>query len=330
MRTFDAVWFYNGTILTDVTGAAASGGLALAVAGGNKLYFGHEDWMSGFLYLMDAGASDLLYVLERWNGSSWERLPQQESYNQLKTGFAIQTQAAVFKGNGVVDFGRAAQGSWALKVPSATFPEATSPPDTVSRFWIRVRFTAGGPVTLDRLLPLLYNTYATYSDLASFMGLPEFDEIHPPTSDEVRRMLRRHEDWLDSYTRRAWRPRFVANESHDFNPYGIGLRRRPVLFLTEVGLWQGNRFDAMTIGRGEDTFLDPETGMLYPNTPSFRLRFYSFLLSRFIRSMPQASMALHLSRNEGKAMTPAKLWFISAARNCAGTETRPLRSILWT
>ncbi|KKL81611.1 hypothetical protein LCGC14_1993070, partial [marine sediment metagenome] len=38
------------------------------------------------------------------------------------------------------------------------------------------------------------------------------------------------------------------------------------------------------VGRGEDAFVDPMTAMVYPNTPSFRLRYYSFLLSRHIRS----------------------------------------------
>lgn len=284
MRQFDAAWHYDGSVLTDVTNVAGDGGMALVVQGGHKIYFGHEDWLSGFLYMVSSGASDLVYVLERWNGEAWEKLPQQESHEQLQTGFTVQSQAANFEGNGVADFGRAARGKWALKIPSATWPETAAPPDTDSRFWIRVRFTAGGPATLDRLLPLLYNTYATYSDLASYMGLPEFDEHNPPTSDEVRRIIRRHEDWLDNWTRRSWRPRYVVHETHDFNPYGVGLKRRPVLFLTSVGLWQGTKFESMTVGRGEDTFVDPATGMLYPNTPSFRLRYYSFLLSRYIRS----------------------------------------------
>ena len=288
MREFDSVWHFDGTTYTDVTTLAATGGMALAVQGGHKLYFGHNDWLSGFLYLLDSGASDLTYVLERWDGEAWERVPQQETYNQLQTGFSISSQAAAFSGvGGVVDFGRASQGRWGLKVATNTFPEAAVPPDTYNRFWLRARFTAGGPVTFDRLLPLLYNTYASYSDLASFMGMPEFDENAPPTSGEVRRILRRHEDWLDNYTRRAWRPKLAVNEAHNFNPYGVGLNRRPVLFMLSVGLWQGSKFDDMVVGRGEDTFVDPATAMLYPNTPSFRLRFYSFLLSRFIRS-PQS------------------------------------------
>lgn len=284
MRRFDAVWHYDGATLTDVTTVAGSGGLSLAVQGGHKLYLGHEDWLSGFFYMLDAGANDLVYVIERWNGEKWQLLPQQESYEQAKIGFSVSSQAADFSGNGLADFGRAAQGRWGMKVPSDAWPESTSSPDAIGRFWIRAKFTAGGPATLDRILPLLYNTYVTYSDLASFMGLPEFDEVNPPTADEVRRIIRRHEDWLDRYTRRAWRPRFVPHETHNFNPYGVGLNRRPVMFLTEVGLWQGDRFDSMTVGRGEDAFMDPATGMLYPNTPSFRLAYSSFLLSRFLRS----------------------------------------------
>ncbi len=286
MRTFDAVWHWNGSAWTDVSLTAPARGMNLQVQGGHKLYFGHEDWLSGALFLITAGASDLAYVAERWDGEGWERLNQQEAYEQLNSGFDVLEQASAFVGNTLIDWGRA-PGRWGIKVPTATFPEVAAPPDAEGRYWVRIRFTAGGPATLDRILPLLYNTYASYSDLASFMGMPEFDENTPPTSGEVRRILRRHEDWLDNYTRRSWRPRYVKHETHDFNPYGIGLNRRPVLFATEVGLWQGSKFESMVIGRGEDTFIDPATAMLYPNTPSFRLRFYSFLLSRFIRS-PQS------------------------------------------
>lgn len=283
MRALDTCWHWSGTAFTDVTTLAAAGGLALDVQGGHTLYMAHEDWISGALYMVTAGASDLKYTAERWNGESWERLPQQEAYAELTSGFDVLEQAADFAGHGVVDWGRA-PGRWAVKVPTSAWPEAAVPPDTVGgRYWVRLRFTSGGPATLDRVLPLLYNTYATYTDLASFMGLPEFDEVHPPTAEAVRRILRRHEDWLDRYTRRSWRPRLVKHETHDFNPYGVGLRRRPVFFVTEVGLWNGASFEVMRVGRGEDVYLDPQTGMVYPLTPSYRLRYYSFLLSRFMR-----------------------------------------------
>src|SRR5882757_3689467 len=47
-----------------------------------------------------------------------------------------------------------------------------------------------------------------------------------------------------------------------------------------------------------------------------------------MRSMPLASIAAVL--NERKATMPAKLWPARAALKLAGTETRPLRSTLFT
>src|SRR5947207_3453252 len=44
--------------------------------------------------------------------------------------------------------------------------------------------------------------------------------------------------------------------------------------------------------------------------------------------MPLASSAAYL--NEGKTIIPGKLWSATAARKVAGTETRPLRSTLFT
>lgn len=294
MRRFDAVWGYSGSAYTDYTATAGRGGAACSLQGSDKLYIGHEDWLSGALILLTTPASDVTYVVEQWDGEEWKELPTLESYENLQVGYDILEQAFDWTGNGVLEWGRSPFRWFERAGASNSWPENTGTvPDTTARFWVRIRLTSGGPVVVDRVLPLLYNTYATYSDLASFMGLPEFDELNQPTASEIRKQIRRQEDLLDQHTRRAWRPRYVRNETHNFNPYGIKLHRGPVQFLTDIGLWNGTTFETMTVGRGEDAYLDRTMSMIYPLTPSFRLRYYSFLLSRYMRQ-PQSFRASYV------------------------------------
>jgi hypothetical protein len=292
VRRFDAVWKYNGTTpaYTDYSTVAGRGGAGISVQGTDKLYLGHSDWLSGVLVMTTLGAG-VQYVVEQWTGDGWHELPLAESYADLTIGFQIIAPAFDFTNHGVIEWGRSPL-PWVLEAPAANvWPEldgdddgdGPSVPDATARYWVRIKFLSGGPVTIDRLLPLLYNTYATYSDLASFMALPEFDELHPPTAASVRQMIRRQEDWLDTYTRRAWRPRYVRNETQNFNPYGIPLNHRPVMFITSMGLWNGTSFEDMPEGRGEQAYLDRYTSMVYPLTPSFRIRYMSFLLSKYLR-----------------------------------------------
>lgn len=293
MQRFDCVWKFNGTtgVFTDYSAVAGRGGAAISVQGADKLYLGHGDWLSGVLAMVTSYVAGVQYVVEQWAGDGWRELPTAESYTDLPIGFDVIEQAFDFTSHGVMEWGRS-RFNWFEKVPvTDTWPEVGPPPgspgvvvpDTESRFWVRIRFLSGGPVVIDRLLPLLFNTYATYSGLASFMSLPEFDEQVQPTATEVRKIIRRHEDWLDAYTRRAWRPRYIRNETQDFNAYGIPLNRRPILFVTRIGLWNGSSFESMTLGRDQEAYVDRYLSMVYPNTPSFRLRYYSYLLSKYLR-----------------------------------------------
>jgi len=293
VRRLDCVWKFNGVtgVFADYSATAGRGGAAISVLGGDKLYLGHNDWLSGLLVMLTLGSTTIQYAVDQWTGDGWKELPVAESYTDLSHGYDVIEQAFDFTDSGVIEWGRSPF-IWATETPANNvWPEVGPPPvapgvvvlDAEPRFWVRIRFLSGGPVTIDRLLPLLYNTYATYSDLASFMSLPEFDELHQPTSAAVRQIIRRNEDWLDHYTRKAWRPRYVRNETHDFNAYGMTLNHGPVMFLTTVGMWNGSTFEVMPIGREEQAYLDRYTSMIYPNTPSFRLRYYSYLLSKYLR-----------------------------------------------
>ena len=53
--------------------------------------------------------------------------------------------------------------------------------------------------------------------------------------------------------------------------------------MTRLGLWNGSALDILQYGRAEDYWADPGKGMVFITLPSFRMRYYGWLLSRYIR-----------------------------------------------
>lgn len=273
MRRFDAIWEYNGSTYTDRTLILSEGTSSVTLSAGESLYFGLSDWFSGVLaFLSTVPSPSPSYILEQYNGDDWQTLPLEESLMNLSTGVELQ-RGSLYWGQSPF--------AWERLVFSNTVPEAAAPPDAKARYWVRLRVVSG-EISIDRILPQLFNTYATIEELENFIGY-QFTDTTPPTRDTVRKMIRANEDWLDQFTRRSWRPRVSYNETHNFNPYGVKLKKYPVWFMMSVGLWNGSTFNAMTEGRGQEYFVDQGTGRLLFTIPSYRLRNYTFLLSRSLR-----------------------------------------------
>lgn len=281
MRTLDNCWLFRGGAYTDLTTNAPTG-LAQTIQAGDKLYFGQRDWLAGLLFFVNAPASVMTYTIEVYDGEAWERLLPEKSYENLRSGFVWDT-AWQFQSDGALFWGRIPY-HLAQEKASSTFPEAHAPPSTDTRYWFRITFTAVSSLILSRVHPLLYNTYASVKDVGNFLSLPNyFTDTSSPSADVVRQSIRDQEDWLDNYCRRSWRTRYKVGETHGFNPYGIRPKNQPPMEVTRVALWNGSALDVMTSGRGDQYFLDREVGMVYFTLPSFRLRYYSFLLSRYLR-----------------------------------------------
>ena len=61
------------------------------------------------------------------------------------------------------------------------------------------------------------NGYYTNSTLiANLMQIPAFTASSAPEISEVGELIKRVEDFIDEYTRDAWRPSFIEREYHDF------------------------------------------------------------------------------------------------------------------
>ena len=76
--------------------------------------------------------------------------------------------------------------------------------------------------------------YTTASRVASLLQLTEadgttrltFDASSKPTLTEVETLINEVEDFIDSYTHRAWRTKTVINEYHDYEPLSYGRYRK--------------------------------------------------------------------------------------------------------
>ncbi len=283
MRRFDAIWSFQTGALTDRTSQLGSGTTPLTLNSGDKVYFGHPDYVSGIYAELSATTPPVGYIVEQYDGTAWQLLPQQELYSQVSSGFTIVSQAYAFTATGLIQWG---ESPWQHNkvTPSATgFPESVATPDTTARYWYRLTIQSGGPTTISRFLPTLYNPYTTVDEVNSFMGLNyPFDDIRPPTIDMVKKIIAGVEDWLDFYTRKSWRLRNVQNDLYDFNPYCVFLRYRPVRLVSAVRIWNGNSFEAFTQGRGQDYWLNPRNGQIVFTLPSFRMRMYNALLTRYL------------------------------------------------
>lgn len=280
MRRFEAVWEWNGTTLTDRTSALGNGTASVTLTTGRSLYFGTEDWLAG-LYTEVSAFSGQAIVVEQHTDGSWKELPQQETYTNDAIGYTLQPQSYQFDRHGMY-FWKKSPWVHMTFTPTATFPETAAPPDTEERYWYRARCTAGS-VTVTRALPRHYNSYSDPTTVANFLQIPEFSDRTSPDIDSVRRFIADSEDWLDVHTLKSWRLGAATNETYDFNPNGIFLRHRPAHLISSLRIWNGSTFEVFQQGRGKDFWLDPRLGQIVFTLPSFRMRQYSHVLSRYMR-----------------------------------------------
>ena len=279
MRRFDAIWSFQPAALTDRTQALGDGATTLTLSAGDKLYLGSVDWVAGFYIEPTAYTGPPTYVVEQYFDGTWRVLPQQERYDQQTLGFSTSSQGVDLTAAAVVYWGQS-QISTVLATPStAGFPEAVAVPDTQERFWYRLRILTG-TVTIARVLPRHFNTYATIDEVASYLGVPSFDDFREPKAEYVRKKIAANENWLDSFTLKSWRLNSAINETYNFNPAGFFLRHRPVRLISSLAVWNGNSFDFFIQGRGKDYWLDQRLGQVAFTLPSFRLRAYSYVLGR--------------------------------------------------
>ena len=147
-------------------------------------------------------------------------------------------------------------------------PHPQTPPDTTSRFWIRVSAASvTTPSTVTSLVCRPYVTYATPEDVQKQLQLTiPFSATSNPDIFMIEDMIRGVEDMMVYTMGEAWRVEFVENEDLDFNQYGIKMRYQPISQMYKLEVWNGSAYDTKVEGRDQDFHVIDRIGNIYIST----------------------------------------------------------------
>ena len=122
---FSGVWRFTGSAYEDNTLAAqrSSGAASPSLSDTNDfLYLGSESRFDLAAFTLDINGTIGTPKWEYYNGSAWKEFVPVHEYD--------------FTTSGAEEFGRLAD--WAAVAFSNSAPHSATPPDTTSRFWVRV------------------------------------------------------------------------------------------------------------------------------------------------------------------------------------------------
>ena len=260
-----AVWVSDAVQVQDLTYDVVRRGApfsSILAASGDSLYVGYERRFDSVLFWMEQGVGQYSSLIWECSvgGSEWARV------------VPIQTQDWQFNSSqGYIRLDLEGLGFSQWKTTSVRFNDPLVSPDDKLRYWLRC--TATSPTrtaTLESLTIRPYVSLAKPMDVQALLQYPNhlaFDEDSRPSFTTVEQFLRDAEDEFFRVTGRYYRPEFEENELIDFKPYGMKLRRQPVLDMLELAVWNGNDWEVKDQGRvNADYHYEPETGMVYIST----------------------------------------------------------------
>ncbi len=260
-----AVWLFddsasdyvNNTIEAQSDGGTTFPGLAEA---NDFLYFGFNRRIDALMYVLSTGGNYGSLIWEySATAASWIR------FVPLTDGlFASSKQFMLWDHrNSAIDT------DWAAVTLTTSSPSsASSVPDSVARFYIRVSTATITTVAqFNSVVCRPYVTYATVPDVQQQLQLSTaFSTTSTPTLNTIEDMLRAAEDQLVYTMGESWRVEFETDEDLNFNQYGMKLRYQPAITLYNLSVWNGSQYDDKVEGRDQDFHLDNRIGMLYLST----------------------------------------------------------------
>ena len=136
-------------------------------------------------------------------------------------------------------------------------------------YWIRVTAASVATApTIKRIQMRPYAAYCTTKDIYELLQLKnilsgtDFTSSTVPSQANVEQYIMEAQSYIDMYTRKSWRPNYVANEYQQFNLNGFKLDKPDAYKILSLRIWDGNSWDTKTQGRTNDYFLVPDTGMV--------------------------------------------------------------------
>ena len=146
---------------------------------------------------------------------------------------------------------------------------ATLTINSANLYWVRV--TAASVTTSPTIKRIQMRPYAAYCStkdiyellqLKNVLSGTDFTTSTVPSKDTVETYIREAQSYIDMYTRKSWRPNYIANEYQQFNLNGFKLDKPDPYKVLSVKIWNGASWDTKTQGRKNDYFLVQDTGMV--------------------------------------------------------------------
>ena len=157
---------------------------------------------------------------------------------------------------------------WKSASFSDSIPHSVSPPDTKSRYWIRVSIVGSTQeITLDALTVRPYTSLIDVKDVQDQLQLNElFDDTSLPSRNTIEDYIRGAEDGLFHITGHYYRPEFIDEELMNFKGFGMKLRYNPILDILDLEVFTGSDWESKREGRNQAWHYEERTGMIYIST----------------------------------------------------------------
>ena len=222
------------------------------------LYLGHTSKFDLAVFDVDTAGSLGALTWEYSNGSNWtEFVPASARYE-------IDPDD---NEGGPYDFSK----DGAEIFPSSVLSDwATLTINSTNIYWIRVTAAsvATSP-TIKRIQMRQHASYCTSKDVYELLQLKnvlsgtDFTSSTVPSKATVEGYILEAQSYIDMYSRKSWRPNYVANEYQQFNLSGIKVDKSDPYKILSLKIWNGGSWDTKSQGRTADFFLVPDTGMIH-------------------------------------------------------------------
>ena len=262
---FDTIfnWYGVGTSsgdYTDVTLEAqspAGTSFTLFNSSAYYLYLGHGSKFDMAMFDVDTAGSLGALTWQYYNGSAWTTFVPASARYELDPDDNEGT-AYDFSKDGAEIFPPNLLSDWStVAINSAT------------KYWVRVTAASVSTApTIKRIQMRPYASYCTSKDVYELLQLKnilsgtDFTSSTVPSKNTVEQYILEAQSYIDMYSRKSWRPNYVANEYQQFNLNGFKLDKPDPYKILSLKIWNGASWDTKTQGRTNDYFLVPDTGMV--------------------------------------------------------------------
>lgn len=242
--------------------AQSIGGTAFDImqAAGDYLYLGSDEKFDAAYFDVGTvgGYTSIKWEYYNNNGSWLQIVPRSAAYERDSNSTPEYYR---FQKDGMEEFPLNLMSNW-----------STITINTETKYWVRASSTtasASTKATINSITKRPINTYCTTQDVFDLMQLKNvtntanFDTTTVPTKMTVEDYISAAESKIEYRTRKQWRLHYVADEYHEFNLNGFKPRYGNMRKLLGLEIWSGANWETKVIGRKEDFFFVPDTGMIH-------------------------------------------------------------------